>query len=85
MNAIGKCHARILILKFTSVRFRLPMGDIVRFRRASPADKNKGKTLCANGFHKWRVATERRFDVKRGKLVTLRKCGRCGAEETRLT
>lgn len=61
------------------------MGDIVRLRRPSPGEKNKGKTLCANGFHKWRVESARRFDVKRGKLVTLRKCERCGVEETHLT
>lgn len=61
------------------------MGEIVKFRKPSAADKHKGKTLCANGFHKWRIAAERRFDVKRGRLVTLRKCERCGVEETRLT
>jgi hypothetical protein len=61
------------------------MGTVVRFRKPSPAEKHKGKTLCANGFHKWRIAAERRFDVKRGRLVTLRKCERCGVEETRLT
>ena len=61
------------------------MGEIIKFRKPSPAERHKGKTLCAHGFHKWRVVTARRFDVNRGKLVTLRKCERCGAEETRLS
>ena len=41
------------------------------------------KTLCASGFHKWEVLTERRFDVKQGKLVTAERCTRCGEERMR--
>ena len=41
------------------------------------------KTLCASCFHKWEVLTERRFDVKQGKLVTAERCTRCGEERMR--
>ena len=37
-----------------------------------------GRTLCSSGFHKWHVLTERRFDVKQGKLVSTQRCQRCG-------
>ena len=58
------------------------MGDIVPFKKPKPSEKHKGKTLCKNGFHKWKVVTDNKFDVKQGKLVTVYKCTRCGAEKT---
>ena len=61
------------------------MGDIVKFKKPRPQDKNKGRSLCANGFHKWQVVTARKFDVKQGKLVSLMRCARCGKEQTKLT
>jgi hypothetical protein len=61
------------------------MGDIVKFPKPDRRKKAEGKTLCKNGFHRWRPAKERRFDVKQGKLVTLMRCERCGAERTQLT
>lgn len=60
------------------------MAKILPFARPTPQQKNAGKTLCHNDFHKWRVATEKRFDVKRGRLVTVLCCTRCGKEKTRL-
>lgn len=57
------------------------MGDIVPFKKASPFDKHKGKTLCRSGFHKWIIVKEKQFDVKQGKLVTLLKCARCGEQK----
>lgn len=57
------------------------MGDVVPFKRPKLKDKFKGKTLCREGFHKWQVVTESKFDVKQGKLVTVYKCARCGAEK----
>ena len=60
------------------------MGEIIKFKRPSSQKKAEGKTLCRSGFHRWRTVTERKFDVKQGKLVTLRRCERCGKEETRL-
>ncbi|WP_236984006.1 hypothetical protein [Marinagarivorans cellulosilyticus] len=57
------------------------MSNILEFKRPKPSDKHKGKTLCKNGFHKWKVVTEKKFDVKQGKLVTLYRCSRCGQEK----
>jgi len=60
------------------------MGDVVQFKKKTAADKHKGKTLCRSGFHKWQVKTENKFDVKKGKLVTVSVCIRCGKEKTEL-
>lgn len=60
------------------------MGKIIKFRRPSARERAEGKTLCENGFHKWRVITEKKFDVKQGRLVTLYRCARCGKEKTKL-
>jgi len=59
------------------------MGEIIKFRKPSVKAKAEGKTLCRSGFHRWKVVTERKFDVKQGKLVTLRRCERCGKEQTK--
>ena len=60
------------------------MAEIIPFNKKSPHEKHKGKSLCRSGFHKWKVVTENRFDVKRGKLVTVYRCSRCGKEKTEL-
>lgn len=57
---------------------------ILAFKKPAPRDKNRGKTLCLNNFHKWQLVSERKFDVKQGKLVTLYRCQRCGKEKTEL-
>ena len=54
------------------------MGDVIRFKPRSLQEKHRGKTLCRNGHHKWRVETEKQFDVKQGRLVTSYRCTRCG-------
>jgi hypothetical protein len=61
------------------------MADIIPFRKPSLKEKHKGNTLCRNGHHKWAVDTTRQFDVKKGKLVTLYRCTRCGKTRTRAT
>ncbi len=55
------------------------MGEIIGFKRPSPKQKHKGKTLCKSGFHKWQVVKGNPFDVKSGKLVTRYRCSRCGS------
>jgi hypothetical protein len=60
------------------------MGDIVKFKKPSPRKKAEGKILCKSGFHRWKVVTEKKFDVKRGKLITLLRCERCGEEQAKL-
>ena len=57
------------------------MAVILPFKRPSPSVKHKGKTLCREGFHKWKVVTEKKFDVKQGKLITLYECQRCGKQK----
>lgn len=59
------------------------MGEVIRFKKPTAAEKAKGKTLCRRGFHKWVVVKERQFDVSQGRLVTAYECSRCGAVKTR--
>lgn len=61
------------------------MGDVIPFKKPSLADKAKAHTMCKNGFHKWKVVTDQKFDVKQGRLVTLSRCSRCGKEKTDAT
>jgi hypothetical protein len=57
------------------------MGEVIAFKRPSPFDKHKGKTLCRSGFHKWVVVKNNQFDVKLGKLVSTYRCERCGEKK----
>lgn len=59
------------------------MGDVLPFKKPSLQEKHKGKSLCRDGFHKWKVVTENKFDVKQGKLVTEYKCARCGKSKVK--
>ena len=43
------------------------MGDVVKFKRPTAAEKHKGKTLCKSGFHKWKIVQEKQFDVQQGQ------------------
>jgi len=38
--------------------------------------------MCGRGFHKWVIDQHKQFDVKQGRLVTVRRCRRCGASRT---
>lgn len=58
------------------------MPTIVKLSAARKARAER-KTLCRSGFHKWQVVTDRRFDVKEGKLLTVERCTRCGEQRTR--
>jgi hypothetical protein len=60
------------------------VGEVVTIKSFKRA-RAEGKRLCSSGFHKWDAATEKRFDVKQGKLVSTDRCIRCGAERNRLT
>jgi len=53
-------------------------------RHARLQERAKGVTLCSSGFHKWKVDTETRFDVKQGKLMTTQRCTRCNETRTKL-
>jgi len=56
--------------------------NIVPFKKPRPSEKHRNKTLCRSGFHKWQVVQDQPFDVKRGKLVTVYRCERCGATKS---
>lgn len=63
------------------------MADVIPFRppgRKARKKRNQGKTLCKSGFHKWAVDQKKQFDVREGRLVTLRRCERCGFTRTTL-
>jgi len=57
------------------------MTNVLPFKRLSPTQKHKGKTLCRSGFHKWQVIKNQQFDTKQGKLVSRYQCERCGKEK----
>jgi hypothetical protein len=61
------------------------MGDILQFKRPSLRDKAEGKTLCKRGFHKWAPDPKKQFDSRKGKLVSIMRCKRCGAVKTTTT
>jgi ribosomal protein S27AE len=64
------------------------MADVVPFGKAAGKklkDKARARTMCGSGFHKWEIDQKKQFDVKRGKLVTLRRCVRCGETKVDLT
>jgi hypothetical protein len=64
------------------------IADAARRRAAQEKAERKtnatGKTLCQRGFHKWRIDQHKQFDVKAGRLVTVRECERCGVRRTSL-
>ncbi len=62
------------------------MAKIVSLAKARKARQNEKaiSPLCREGFHKWQPVKNTGFDVKQGKLVTLLRCARCGAEKTGL-
>lgn len=61
------------------------MGDVVRFKKPSKKEVARGKTLCSRGFHKWVIDQKKQFDVQQGKLITIRRCKRCGVSKTTAT
>jgi predicted metal-binding membrane protein len=59
--------------------------NLTTIRRARLQARAKGVTLCRAGFHKWKTVTDKCFDVRQGKLITVQRCIRCEQERTRLT
>ncbi|MEQ8857963.1 MAG: hypothetical protein RIC56_04900 [Pseudomonadales bacterium] len=55
------------------------MSNVVPFRKPSNKERARRRTLCDSGFHKWVIDQKKQFDVKKAKLVTIRRCRRCGA------
>lgn len=67
------------VVSITDARRRKAARD-----KAARKQQASGRTLCSRGFHKWRVDQKKQFDVKRGRLVTVRRCERCGVKRTSL-
>ena len=59
------------------------MTNVIKMQHARRTRADR-QTLCRSGFHKWQVLTDRRFDVRGGKLLTVDRCRRCGEQRTRL-
>jgi hypothetical protein len=59
------------------------VAEIIPFKKPRLSQKHKGKTLCKNGFHKWKADKQTVFDVKQGGLVTRYVCERCGATKVK--
>lgn len=57
------------------------MSNVLPFRK--PATAAKG--LCQHGVHRWQLLTEKQFDVRQGKLVTVWQCERCGERKVKAT
>lgn len=57
------------------------MGQVVRFKKPKLSDKHRGKKMCRQGYHKWKICQKQKFDVKEGKLVTVYRCERCEKEK----
>ena len=66
----------------------VPIKEAARRKAAQQKQARKlaasGNTLCQRGFHKWRVNQSKQFDVRQGRLVTIRDCERCGTRRTTL-
>ena len=61
-----------------------PGRDRKRRTRDRAKARAKGRTLCGRGFHRWQTDRTTAFDVKQGRLVTVLRCERCGAERREL-
>ncbi|HAO55029.1 MAG: hypothetical protein CMQ36_05965 [Gammaproteobacteria bacterium] len=56
--------------------------QLKKIRRDRRLSKTRGITLCKSGIHKWSIDPNKRFDVKKGSLITTRICERCGVSRT---
>ena len=52
--------------------------DLNKFKKTQRKRRAEGNTLCKRGFHKWAFDQNKQFDVKRGELVSVQRCIRCG-------
>lgn len=57
------------------------MSNVLPFKKPSNKERGRRRTLCDSGFHKWTIDKKKQFDVKQGRLVTVRRCTRCGVSK----
>jgi hypothetical protein len=88
MAATGRRTGNPVYLKYICSKARragtFKMAEIIPF---APPKKKKHDTpnrsvLCQNGHHRWVVWQKKPFDVKQGRLITIYRCERCGAERS---
>jgi hypothetical protein len=41
------------------------------------------KGMCQHGIHKWVIWKDKQFDSRKGKLVTVFRCERCGEQKVK--
>ncbi len=73
----------VLVLNISEQILGVLVGDILPFKKVPLKQKHQGNSLCKQGHHKWKVLSERKFDVKQGKLVTVWECERCREKKVR--
>ena len=72
----------------TARRYNPRMADVISLnkrRRRNRREAASGRTLCRIGRHKWETDHSTPFAVREGRLVTVRRCLRCGAKKTELS
>lgn len=60
------------------------MGEVIPFKKPKLSELHKGKTLCRHGHHAFQVEKGSQFDVKKGALVTVYRCKRCGKQKNKM-
>tara|TARA_Y100001935_G_C17311708_1_gene517024 strand:- start:7101 stop:7289 length:189 start_codon:yes stop_codon:yes gene_type:complete len=59
------------------------MAEIFKFKQKKLSEKYKGATLCKNGHHKWLLDKNSKFDTKKGSLISVYKCTKCGQKKVK--
>ena len=59
--------------------------NLDKFRKQRRKARGSGSTLCRSGFHQWKDAETKQFDVKQGRLVSVQRCARCNRTRTRVS
>ncbi len=59
------------------------MTNVIAFKKPKRSQQHKGKFLCQQGHHRWKVDQQQHFHSKQGKLLTLYRCQRCGITKTK--
>ena len=59
--------------------------NLKKYKKNKLKEKAKAKTLCGSGFHQWVFDQKKQFDVKSGKLVSVKRCLHCGSTKTSIS
>ncbi len=61
------------------------MAQILPFKKPTRKARARPVGLCQHGYHKWEICKDKQFDVRRGMLVTVYRCRRCGTRKVETT